>query len=160
MASVGRAKTRAPFIKALNVKAVEAITKVILRATTLLFFPSLAFAAEANGLIVFLAIAGIPLLLALVGFSLLGSGLKKSSKGIQQPEASETKNYENGQSNKSSLFKVIGLLVNIIKLVVGLYLAFLPMQIFPNSTEVLVVNILVVALILMFRIRVYWRDRK
>lgn len=133
---------------------------MILRATILLLLPSLAFAAEANGIIVFLAIAGIPLLLALVGFSLLGSGLKKSTKSIQHPEASETNNYENVQGNKASISKAFGLLVNAIKLVVGLYLALLPMQIFPNSTEVLVINILVVALIVLFRIWVYWRDRK
>jgi hypothetical protein len=123
-------------------------------------FPSLAF-AEANGVVVFLLIAGIPILLALIGLSILSRAPGK--KNIQNDDISEIVGQDstvNGHNNKLTFLKIIRLLINIIKYVVGIYLALLPITIFPNSTGLHVANISIVAVILLYRIKVYFSDKQ
>jgi len=139
----------------------EAQSRVRILAAIISIFPSLAF-AEANGIVVFFAIAGIPILLALMGVAMLIP--IPSKKGKQSSANSEVVenggNNENGLKNKSTVLKVLGQLISIVKFVVGIYLALLPITIFPNSTAVLVANVSLVALIMLFRIKVYLSDRQ
>jgi hypothetical protein len=136
----------------------EAQSRVRILAAIIFIFPSLAF-AEANGIVVFFAIAGIPILLALMGVAMLiPIPGKKSSANSEVVESGG--NNENGLKNKSTVLKFLGQLISIVKFVVGIYLALLPITLFPNSTVVLVANVSLVALILLFRIKVYLSDRQ
>ena len=107
----------------------------------LLLLYSTSVFAEANGLLVFFAIAGLPLLLALAAiialFTLGGSSSSKSTREV----ATKTDNPSTKEHKANNYLEKVSLFI---AYAFAIYLSFIPTYIFPNNTNVLIFNTLIV----------------
>lgn len=124
---------------------------------TMGLLPSVVYAAEANGLVVFVAIAGIPIAIAIIALVALITLPTKQKNKLENPEigGSVTSNTKKGRLRTAISFTISAFIY-----LVTIYLCFIPTLIFPRSNAVLIINISIVGFIIFVKIISYLNSRK
>ena len=119
-------------------------------------FPSVAY-AEANGLVVFFAIAGIPIAITIIALIVLVSLPTKKKNKEENPEIEKPVTLN---VNKNPIKKAINFIISAFVYSIIIYLCFIPTFIFPRSNGVFIVNVSIVGFVIIIKVISYFKSRK